>query len=230
MSACHSRDQLHEVEAGFDDEGRLLAFRDDFYVDCGAWNPIGSGIAYNTAVHLPGPYKFDHFSVRARIVATNKTPNAPYRGAGRPEATFAMERVMDLIARKLDLDPAEVRFRNMVAAAEMPYRLGIPYRDGEPIVYDSGDYPQSLQARVGRDWRAGQLSRPAACGARGRPSSWARDRLLRRRHRDRSVRGRDDPHRSHRQGLPRGRRVSAGSGHGNDLRADRRRCLENRSR
>ena len=145
MSACHSRDQIHEVEIGFDDHGRLLAFRDEFYVDCGAWNPIGSGIAYNTAVHLPGPYKFDHFSVRSRIVATNKVPNAPYRGAGRPEATFAMERMMDLIGRELKLDPAEVRLRNMIPAAEMPYSLGLPYRDGEAIVYDSGDYPESLR-------------------------------------------------------------------------------------
>jgi carbon-monoxide dehydrogenase large subunit len=145
MSACHSRDQIHEVEVGFDDHGRLLAFSDEFFVDCGAWNPIGSGIAYNTAVHLPGPYKFDHFSVRSRIVSTNKVPNAPYRGAGRPEATFAMERMMDLIARELKLDPAEVRLRNMVPAAEMPYSLGLPYRDGEPIIYDSGDYPESLR-------------------------------------------------------------------------------------
>ncbi|MGD9769466.1 MAG: xanthine dehydrogenase family protein molybdopterin-binding subunit, partial [Pseudolabrys sp.] len=63
ISACHSRDQIHDVEAGFDDDGRLIAFSDNFYVDCGAWNPIGSGIAYNTAVHLPWPYKFDHFFV-----------------------------------------------------------------------------------------------------------------------------------------------------------------------
>jgi aerobic carbon-monoxide dehydrogenase large subunit len=145
MSACHSRDQVHDVEIGFDDDGRLLAFRDDFFVDCGAWNPIGSGIAYNTAVHLPGPYKFDHFSVRSRIVVTNKVPNAPYRGAGRPEATFAMERMMDLIARELKLDPAVIRMRNMIPQSEMPYSLGIPYRDGEPIVYDSGDYPESLR-------------------------------------------------------------------------------------
>ena len=145
MSACHSRDQIHDVEIGFDDDGRLIAFRDDFFVDCGAWNPIGSGIAYNTAVHLPGPYKFDHFSVRSRIVTTNKVPNAPYRGAGRPEATFAMERMMDLIGRELNLDPAVVRMRNMIPASEMPYSLGIPYRDGEPIVYDSGDYPESLR-------------------------------------------------------------------------------------
>jgi len=77
MSACHSRDQIHDVEAGFDDDGRLLAFRDSFIADCGAWNPIGAGIAYNTAVHLPGPYRFDNFAVHARIAATSKVPNAP---------------------------------------------------------------------------------------------------------------------------------------------------------
>jgi carbon-monoxide dehydrogenase large subunit len=145
LSACHSRDQVHHVEAGFDDDGRLLAFRDSFVVDCGAWNPIGAGIAYNTAVHTPGPYKFDHFAVHARIASTNKVANAPYRGAGRPEATFAMERTMDLIATELGLDPAEVRLRNLVPSNEMPYRLGIPYRDGESIVYDSGDYPKALR-------------------------------------------------------------------------------------
>lgn len=148
MSACHSRDQIHDVEVGFDDKGRLLAFRDDFIVDCGAWNPIGSGIAYNTAVHLPGPYKFDHFAVRSRIVSTNKVPNAPYRGAGRPEATFAMERIMDLIATELGLDPANVRRINLIQNSEMPYALGVPYRDGEPIVYDSGDYPQALERAI----------------------------------------------------------------------------------
>jgi carbon-monoxide dehydrogenase large subunit len=145
LSACHSRDQIHDVDAGFDDEGRLIAFRDSFLVDCGAWNPIGAGIAYNTAVHLPGPYKFEHFAVRSRIVVTNKVPNAPYRGAGRPEASFAMERVMDLIATELGLDPADVRARNMIPHAEMPYSLGVPYRDGEPIVYDSGNYPEGLR-------------------------------------------------------------------------------------
>jgi carbon-monoxide dehydrogenase large subunit len=145
MSACHSRDQTHDVEVGFDRDGKILAFRDSFIFDCGAWNPIGAGVVYNTAVHLPGPYKFDNFAVRARIASTNKVPNAPYRGAGRPEATFATERVMDLVANTLGLDPAEVRARNMIAASEMPYRAGIPYRDGEPIVYDSGDYPGGLQ-------------------------------------------------------------------------------------
>jgi carbon-monoxide dehydrogenase large subunit len=145
MSATHSRDQLHDVEVGFDDDGRILAIRDDYLVDCGAWNPIGSGVAYNTAVHLTGPYKIENLAASGRIVVTNKVPNAPYRGAGRPEAAFAMERTIDLVARTLGLEPAEVRRRNMIRAEEMPYSVGIPYRDGEPIVYDSGDYPGALQ-------------------------------------------------------------------------------------
>jgi aerobic carbon-monoxide dehydrogenase large subunit len=145
ISATHSRDQLHEVEIGFDDDGRILAIRDDYIVDCGAWNPIGSGVAYNTAVHLTGPYKVEHLAASGRIVATNKVPNAPYRGAGRPEACFAMERSIDLVARTLGLEPAEVRRRNMIRADEMPYSAGLLYRDGEPIVYDSGDYPGALE-------------------------------------------------------------------------------------
>jgi aerobic carbon-monoxide dehydrogenase large subunit len=144
MSATHSRDQLHDVDVAFDDEGRILALRDNYIVDCGAWNPIGSGVAYNTAVHLTGPYKIENLAASGRIVVTNKVPNAPYRGAGRPEAAFAMERTIDLVARTLGLEPAEVRRRNMICAEEMPYRVGILYRDGEPIVYDSGDYPGAL--------------------------------------------------------------------------------------
>jgi len=144
MSATHSRDQLHDVEIGFDDQGRILAIRDDYIVDCGAWNPIGSGVAYNTAVHLTGPYKIEHLAASGRIVATTKVPNAPYRGAGRPEAAFAMERSIDLVARTLGLEPAELRRRNMIRADEMPYSAGMIYRDGEPIVYDSGDYPGAL--------------------------------------------------------------------------------------
>jgi aerobic carbon-monoxide dehydrogenase large subunit len=145
MCSCHSRDQTHDVEVGFDDEGRILALRDDFMVDCGAWNPIGAGVVYNTAVHLPGPYKIDAIAINARIAATNKVPNAPYRGAGRPEAAFAMERAIDLVAGVLGLEAADVRLRNMIRADEMPYQVGMPYRDGEPIVYDGGDYQGALR-------------------------------------------------------------------------------------
>jgi len=144
LCSCHSRDQIHDVEVGFDEAGRILALRDRFIVDCGAWNPIGAGIAYNTAAHLAGPYKIPVIAISGSIAATNKVPNAPYRGAGRPEAAFAMERIIDVVAGELGLEPAEVRLRNMVRAEEMPYAAGMPYRDGQPIVYDGGDYPAAL--------------------------------------------------------------------------------------
>ena len=114
-------------------------------VDCGAWNPLGVAVVYNTAAHIAGPYRIPNLSVEARVAATNKVPNAPYRGAGRPEAVQVMERLMDLMAAELGLEPDEVRRRNMIKHGEMPYSVGIPYRDGEPVVYDSGDYPKSLE-------------------------------------------------------------------------------------
>ena len=166
MCSCHSRDQIHDVEVGFDDDGRILALRDDFIVDCGAWNPIGAGVVYNTAVHLTGPYKIDNMAISARIAATNKVPNAPYRGAGRPEAAFAMERMIDLVAGALGLEPAEVRPRNMIRADEMPYRVGIPYRDGEPIVYDSGDYQAALRKALDAIGGVAGVSRAPARRAR----------------------------------------------------------------
>jgi len=146
QAAVHARDQIHDTEVGFDDDGRLLALSTRMLMDCGAWNPLGITPVYNTAVHLPGPYKLPNYRIDAQVLATNKVPNAPYRGAGRPEAVLVMERVMDLIARELGIEPAEVRRRNMIRADEMPYAQGLVYRDGMPIVYDSGDYPAALES------------------------------------------------------------------------------------
>ena len=144
ISTAHGRDQTHDVELGFDEAGVILGLRDQFLLDNGAYNPMGLTDAYNTAAHLQGPYKIPNLSVSGTCVSTNKVPNAPYRGAGRPEAVFVMERCMDLIAAKLNLDPAEVRRRNFVQPEDMPYHAGILYRDGEPICYDSGNYPETL--------------------------------------------------------------------------------------
>jgi aerobic carbon-monoxide dehydrogenase large subunit len=144
ISTAHGRDQVHDVELAFDETGRILGLRDRFTLDNGAYNPMGLTDAYNTAAHLQGPYKIPSLSVSGTCVSTNKVPNAPYRGAGRPEAVFVIERCVDLIAAKLSLDPAEVRRRNFVQPEEMPYRAGILYRDGEPICYDSGNFPETL--------------------------------------------------------------------------------------
>lgn len=145
IGTAHGRDQVHDVEVAFDDGGRILGLRDRFLLDNGAYNPMGLTDAYNTAAHLQGPYKIPSLSVTGTCVSTNKVPNAPYRGAGRPEAVFVMERVIDRIAKHLELDPAEVRFRNFVRPEEMPYRPGVMYRDGQAVCYDSGDFPATLR-------------------------------------------------------------------------------------
>ncbi len=145
ISTAHARDQIHYVELGFDGDGRILGLKDRFLLDNGAYNPMGLTDAYNTSAHLQGPYRIPSLAVTGTCVATNKVPNAPYRGAGRPEAVFVMERCIDRIAGELGLDPAEVRFRNFVQPAEIPYDAGVLYRDGEPVRYDNGDFPGTLR-------------------------------------------------------------------------------------
>jgi len=144
QSAVHAREQVHELELGLDAEGRITAMRDHVLVDTGAYNPLGLVIPYNTIAHLMGPYRVPSFEATAEGVLTTKTPTAPYRGAGRPEAVFAVERSLDLAARRLGIDPVELRLRNLVRPEEMSYDVGILYRDGEPLVLDGGDYPAVL--------------------------------------------------------------------------------------
>ena len=145
LNAAHSRDNIYDVEIGFDDRGKIHAVTSSFIVDSGAYTPVGAGIAGNSIAHMLGPYDIPHYETDCKVVLTNRTPNAPYRGAGRPEVGFAMERAVDIVANHLDLDPAVVRFRNMIPPEAMPYDVGLTYRDGVPMVYDSGDYPEALR-------------------------------------------------------------------------------------
>lgn len=145
LNAAHSRDNLFDIEVGYDDNGRISVVKNYFLVDSGAYSPVGAAIAGNSIAHFMGPYDIPHYEADCRVMMTNRTPNAPYRGAGRPEVAFAMERSIDLIANALGLDPAEVRFRNMIQPEQMPYAVGLPYRDGVMIEYDSGDYPEALR-------------------------------------------------------------------------------------
>jgi carbon-monoxide dehydrogenase large subunit len=155
MAAVHAREQIHEIELGVDSGGRILALRDHFRVDTGAYNPLGLVIPYNTMAHLMGPYRVPSFAASAECVLTTKVPTAPYRGAGRPEAVFAVERALDRAARELDLDPVELRLRNAVSPAEMPYQTGIVYRDGEPLVLDGGRFGEMLRRAAELvDWEA----------------------------------------------------------------------------
>lgn len=147
-SSAHSRDDLHEAEIGFDDEGHIIALRDSFVKNSGAYTPVGISDPMNTISHMMGPYRVPHLDASATVVVTNKGPNAPYRGAGRPEGAFVMERLIDLIAHELGIDTVDIRRRNMIRADEMPYASGIPYRDGTPATYDSGDYPATFENAI----------------------------------------------------------------------------------
>ncbi|MFI5267569.1 MAG: xanthine dehydrogenase family protein molybdopterin-binding subunit, partial [Chloroflexota bacterium] len=145
LAMNQARDQIVDATVAFDDGGRILGVEVEQWLDSGAYQPMGPVVTYQTATHLLGPYDIPHLEFHGRSVATNKAPNAPYRGAGRPEATFIMEALVDLVARELSLDPAEVRRRNLIPSSSMPYNVTIPFRDGSDVVYDSGDFPELLR-------------------------------------------------------------------------------------
>jgi carbon-monoxide dehydrogenase large subunit len=149
MGAAHARHQVHDIALAARGDGTLLAVRDRIWLDVGAYNSWGIVLPYNTVAHLLGPYRIRNLHVDVSAVVTNKTPNAPYRGAGRPETVFAMDRAVDCLARRIGMDPAEIRRRNYLRADELPWDLGMPYRDGNPLVYDTGDFRGGLEAALG---------------------------------------------------------------------------------
>jgi carbon-monoxide dehydrogenase large subunit len=161
----HDREQEHEVRIGFHPDGRIAGIDARFLADVGAYPTQGTGLTANTVNHLPAPYRVAHYRNAGESVVTTKTHNAAYRAAGRPEAVFVMERLMDLGARRLGLDPAEIRRRNLVRPAEMPYRPGITYKDGVPVTVDPGDFPAALDRALAlldyAGWRARQRAQPA---------------------------------------------------------------------
>jgi carbon-monoxide dehydrogenase large subunit len=146
LTATQERTQTHTVEVGFDDEGRLLALRDQFVHDTGAYTPRGLVVPLLSASMLAGPYRIPNAEVTFDSVYTHRVPVTPYRGAGQPQAVFVIERVMDLIARETGRDRAAVRFANLVQPGDMPYYVGLPnYRGSGNVIYDSGDYPAVLR-------------------------------------------------------------------------------------
>jgi carbon-monoxide dehydrogenase large subunit len=157
----HSREQHHEIAIGLRRDGTILAIHDRFCNDMGAYvRTHGATAPNNTAAYVPGPYRVPHYRADVTCVVTNKTPAGTYRAPGRFEATFVRERIVDMAARALALDPAEVRRRNFIPAAAMPYDLGTTTH-GSTVVYDSGDFPRLFEwalDRVGYDqlraWQA----------------------------------------------------------------------------
>jgi carbon-monoxide dehydrogenase large subunit len=168
ISSAHERQQRQEITVGYDDDGRITALDVHIWHDNGAYTPYGIIVPIVTATQLVGPYALPVYRVIVESVYTNTVIVTPYRGAGRPQGCYAMERTMDRIADDLGLDRALVRERNLIQADQFPYDHHLTFQDGRPVIYDSGDYPgllDKLRTLVG--WPEAETLR-AEAAARGK--------------------------------------------------------------
>lgn len=160
LAADQNGRSRHRVKAAARADGTLLGLDLSLSKETGAFNHFDVLLPSNTVNHLTTQYRIPAIRVQARCFATNTAPVSPYRGAGRIEATFTMDRILDAVARSAGLDPLVVRERNLVRADDLPYRNGMIYRDGLPIEYRDTDFPRILRAAAERidywGWRARQ--------------------------------------------------------------------------
>ncbi|HEX5279234.1 MAG TPA: xanthine dehydrogenase family protein molybdopterin-binding subunit [Micropepsaceae bacterium] len=141
VATHQERDAYWDLEIAVDEKAKILGLRGRMIHDEGAYLPWGLTVPWIAATTVPGPYVVPSYKLEVTVAFTNKISTTPVRGAGRPSGVFVMERLMDRVAHELGLDPAEVRRRNLVQPEQMPYKVGIVFRDGRPVTYDSGDYP-----------------------------------------------------------------------------------------
>jgi aerobic carbon-monoxide dehydrogenase large subunit len=135
----HGRGQRQSIAIGGNRDGTLRAYELEVLQDAGAYPDVGAGLPRHTILMAAGPYDFARVRAVARSVVTTTTPVGAYRGAGRPEATAALERVVDLFAAQIDMDAADVRRRNLLR------RFDKPYRTLTGASYDNGDFPLALE-------------------------------------------------------------------------------------
>ncbi len=138
VGMTHGRAQRQEITIGGSRDGRILAYRLDIVQDTGAYPRMSGFLPGLTRLMAVGPYDIPHVETASRTVVTNTTPISAYRGAGRPEATAAIERAVDLFAAEIGMDPAEVRRRNLIPPDKFPYTTA------SGAVYDTGDYATAL--------------------------------------------------------------------------------------
>jgi aerobic carbon-monoxide dehydrogenase large subunit len=144
LCATVEREQIHDLEIAATRDGRIVALRDQFLHDMGAYTVSGLNLPQNTMIHSLGPYTIAHLDLAMRGVLTNTTPVGAYRGAGRPQGTAVIERAVDALARELRMDPIELRRRNLIGADRHPYHTGLSTAGRGPVVYDSGNYPRCM--------------------------------------------------------------------------------------
>ena len=190
--------------------------------DAGAYTYQGINLAYNASTNFPGPYVLPHYRLHVSVVETNKVPTAPVRGAGYPEGCFAMDRVLDAIARDRGIDSVEVRRRNLVPGSAMPYATPMQARSTSAIVYESGDFPACLDLALKSADHAGFAARRKKARAEGRLLGFGIGAGIKGTGRGPFESG-HRPRRALRQGVDLHRRDGDGAGAEDDPGADRRR-------
>ncbi len=162
------RDSYWQLEAAVDGEGRITAVRGEVISDQGAFTPYGLLLPFTMMAPLPGPYAIRNVDVTFIVAHTNTTPNSPVRGAGRPNAAYAMERLIEAVRRTTGLSADEVRRRNFVPKDAFPYATGAVNRSGVELVYDSGDFEGCLDKAMDLADVSGFRARQEAARAEGR--------------------------------------------------------------
>jgi CO/xanthine dehydrogenase Mo-binding subunit len=162
LSINHSGEQHHRLRVAFDDSGVLRGLADQVILDMGAYpRPIGSRIPHIIVETLPGPYRWEAVDFRCRGIATTKTPTGTIRGPAAFETTFVRERMIEAVAARLGLSALEIRRKNLIGPAAMPYQ--VPFEPpAEPVVFDSGDFPSVLDRfadLVGYESLIGEIGR-----------------------------------------------------------------------
>src|SRR5271169_6932861 len=144
FATTQERGQTHDAEMALSRDGQILGIKDTFLHDTGAYNPYGLTVPINSQCTLLGPYVVPNYDSTFTAVFTTKTIVTPYRGAGRQHGVFVIERLLDIAARELGIDPVEIRRRNLIPADAFPYNNEIIYQDFTQLSYDSGNYEPIL--------------------------------------------------------------------------------------
>src|SRR6185437_6923335 len=156
----HGRDQLISAEMALDENGRILALRAQALHSVGAYVTNAGVVPVLCALrNIPNVYVVPAMLVMSKATFTHTTPLGPYRGAGRPEASYVIERLMDEAARKLNIDPVELRRRNFIQPSQMPYNTTANWTVGAPAgwTYDSGDFARLTDRAIElADWNGFQ--------------------------------------------------------------------------
>ncbi|MDK1081867.1 MAG: xanthine dehydrogenase family protein molybdopterin-binding subunit [Anaerolineae bacterium] len=148
VATTHERGQIHQATLAVDKDGHILGVRDVFLHDTGAYAPYGLTVPLNSQCTLLGPYDIQNYYSEFTAIFTNKTIVTPYRGAGRQHGVFVIERLLDIAAKELNIDRAEIRRRNFIPPDKFPYDNEIIYQDFAPLSYDSGNYEPLLDQAI----------------------------------------------------------------------------------